>query len=105
MITSGVATAAGTVSATSLIRLPPGPATVLLAASAGTVYVGVYNSAGTLTTSNGFPVVAGAVPPVVFPVYPGNPGEQLACVVASGTASLSWIVTSATGGTGTGALG
>ena len=103
MITNGVVPAGTVVNGRSLFQVPPGPATLLLAASAGTVYAG----AGTgVTALNGFPVVAGAVSPVTIPVYPGSPGGQWSAITgAGGTASLWWIVSDPGGGTGTGSLG
>lgn len=99
MITGGVAAAGTAVTAASLFRMPPGPATVLLAnaGTAGTVFVG----AGTgVTTANGFPVVAGAVSPLTVPVYPGAPGGTWSVVCALGSATLSWIISDPSGGTG-----
>lgn len=99
MITSGAATAVGSVTAASFIRVPPGPATLLLANSgtAATVYAG----AGTnVTVAGGFPVAAGAVSPVTVPVYAGAPGGTWSVVTAAGTASVAWIVSDPSGGTG-----
>ena len=101
-ITNGVVPAGTVVNGTSLFRQPAGPATVLLAASSGTVFVG---SGTGVTSANGFPVVAGAVPPVTIPVYAGSAGGQFSVVTgAGGTASLSWMVSDAYGQTGTGTL-
>ena len=104
MITSGVAAASGSVTTSSLFRPPPGPATLLLAnaGTAATIFVG----AGTnVTTSNGFPVPLTATSPVVVPIYAGSPQQTWSCITAAGSATLSWIYTDATGGTGTGNLG
>jgi hypothetical protein len=99
MITSGVATAGTAVTTSSLIRVPPGPATVLLAnaGTASTAYVG----AGTATTTgNGFPVPSGLVPPVIVPVYAGAPSGTWSVVCAAGSASVAWIISDPSGGTG-----
>ena len=99
MITSGVAQAGTAVTATSLIRVPAGPATVLLANSgtAATVYVG----AGTNTTvAGGFPVPSGLVAPVAVPVYAGAPSGTWSAVCAAGSASVAWIISDPSGGTG-----
>ena len=103
MITNGVASAGTVVTSASLFTVPSGPCCVLLSNSgtASTVYVG----AGTqVSTLNGFPVASG-VPPVVLPVYPGSGAQVMSVVCSSGSASLSWMVTSPTGRTGTGTLG
>lgn len=97
MITNGQASA-GTAAA-RLCPVPAGPCTILLA-NAGTaalVYVGMGTN---VATTNGFPVSSGAVSPVVIPVYPGSAGGALYAVTASGSASVSWMVTSPTGQTG-----
>jgi hypothetical protein len=95
---SGAGTAGTVVTSSSLLRVPPGPATLLLAnnGSAGTVFVG----AGTNVTTAGFPVPAGAVSPVVVPLYAGSPAGTWSAVVASGSATLAWIISDPSGGTG-----
>ena len=99
-ITSGRVEAGGTaVTSSSLFPVPPGPATLLLA-NAGTaspVYVGPGTS---VTTSTGFPVPSGLVSPVVIPVYAGAPGATWSVCCGSGSASVAWIVSSPSGGTG-----
>jgi hypothetical protein len=100
VITNGQGTAGAT--AARLCPIPPGPASLLLSnlGTASPVYVG----AGTnLSTTNGFPVPSGVVP-VVIPLYAGGQAQTLYAVTASGAASIGWIVTSPTGGTGTGSL-
>jgi hypothetical protein len=103
-ITSGIASAGTVITTLSLIHVPPGPCTVLLAnaGTAPTVYVG---SGTAVTVAGGFPVPSGLVPPVVIPVYAGCAATPMSVVCSSGSASLAWIVTSPTGGTGTGTLG
>jgi hypothetical protein len=99
MITSGVAHAGTAVTTSSLIAVSPGPATLLLA-NAGTASP-VYVAPGTgVTTSTGFPVPSGLVSPVVIPVYAGAPGTTWSVCCASGSASVAWIVSSPSGGTG-----
>jgi hypothetical protein len=91
--------ATGSVTTASLIAVPAGPATVLLANSgtASPVYVG----AGTnVSVAGGFPVPSGALSPVVVPIYAGAPAGTWSCITASGTATLAWIVSSPSGGTG-----
>jgi hypothetical protein len=101
-ITSGAVTA-GTAVAT-LCPVPPGPCTVLIANSgtASTVYVGPGTN---LTAQNGFPVQSGALAPTVIPVYPGSAGVTLSVFCSAGTASVAWLVTDPSGGTGRGTLG
>lgn len=93
-MTGGQVTA-GTAS-THLCSVPPGPCQVVLSNS-GTVaaFVGF---GGTVTASDGFPVPSGGVAP--FSGYPGGAGQQLSVVTASGSASVGWLVSSASGGTG-----
>ena len=96
MITAG-RVAAGTATQTFLV--PAGPATLLLA-NVGTASP-VYAAPGTsVSSSNGFPVPSGAVSPVVVPVYPGNPAQTWSAVCSGGSASLAWIVSVPSGGTG-----
>ena len=96
MITSGQGTAGAT--ASRLCGVPPGPATLLLsnAGTASPVYVGMGTG---VTTANGFPVPSGVVP-VVIPLYAGSAGGSLYAATASGSASVGWLITSPTGGTG-----
>jgi hypothetical protein len=101
VIGNGFVPAGTVVNSSSLFPVPPGPATILLAASAGTVFVG----AGTVTAVNGFPVVGGLVQPVTIPAYPGSPGARWSALAPGGTATLSWIISDPTGQTGTGTLG
>lgn len=98
-IASGVASAGTSVTSSSLIHVGPGPATLLLAnaGTASTVYAGPGTS---VTTTTGFPVPSGLVPPVTVPVYAGAPAATWSVVCASGSASLAWIVSSPAGGTG-----
>jgi hypothetical protein len=99
VITSGRAAAGTTVTAASLFQVPAGPGTLLLAnaGTAGTVYA----APGTnVTTGSGFPVPSGVVSPVMIPVYAGAPGQAWSAVCAAGSASLSWIVSTPSGGTG-----
>lgn len=94
MIRTGQVTAtAGSVSA--LCHVPPGPCVVVLSsdpASAATAYVGITpGTGGTLSSSNGIPLGAGAS--LTFPGYAGGGGANLS-VVAAGTASatVGWLV-------------
>ena len=99
MNTSGVVTATAAVTSKSLLNVPPGPATVLLANSgtASPVYVG----AGTnVSTTNGFPVPTGLVAPVAIAIYAGSPAQTWSVVAASGTATLSYWISDPSGGTG-----
>jgi hypothetical protein len=99
MITAGRAQAGTAVTSSSLFAVSPGPATLLLA-NAGTAAT-VYAGPGTnVTTTTGFPVPSGLVAPVTVPVYPGTPGGLWSVVCASGSASVAWIVSSPSGGTG-----
>ena len=97
MITSGQVTASGTASSV-LCQMPPGPCLVLLSsdpASAATAYVGVTPATGgTLSSSNGYPLAAGAQ--MTFAGYPSDRGSSLS-VVAAGTASaiVGWLVSRA----------
>jgi hypothetical protein len=85
--------------AKALFAVPPGPCTILLAnaGTAATAYVGLGTG---LSASNGFPVPSGLVPPVAFPGYAGASGGTLYGLSGSGTTSVAWIVSSASGGTG-----
>jgi hypothetical protein len=86
-----------------LCAVPPGPGALVLsnAGTASPAYVGMGTG---VTTTNGLPVPSGAVP-VVIPLYPGNAGGSLYACTASGFAYVGWMVSTATGGTGTGTLG
>lgn len=94
MLSTGQVTASGGTSS-SLFTVPPGPCLVILSsdpASAATAYVGVTPAAGgTLSSSNGIPLAAGAQ--MTFPGYPGAHGAGLS-FVAAGTASatVGWLV-------------
>jgi hypothetical protein len=95
MLTAG----AGTVTATSgtLMHIPPGPSVIMLsnAGTASPVWVGP----GTAVAAGlGFPVPSGA--PVALPVYPAGAGSPLAAVTTSGTATVGWFISTASGGTG-----
>lgn len=103
MISAGTVAVSSSVAKTSFFTVPPGPATLLLA-NAGTVPVFVGAGTG-VTTANGFPVQNGVTAPVVVPIYAGNPGQTWAAVTATGTSTLSWMISGPSGGTGTGTLG
>ncbi len=99
MISAGRAEAGTAVTSTSLFQVPPGPATLLLANNGTTSTV--YAAPGTnVTTGNGFPVPSGLVSPVVVPVYAGCPGQTWSVVCAGGSASLAWVVSEPSAGTG-----
>lgn len=91
MLSTGqVTTSGGTVS--SLCVVPPGPCQVILSsdpASAATAYIGPAATHGTLTSSNGIPLAAGAQ--MTFPGYPSAYGATLS-VVTAGTATIGWLV-------------
>jgi len=80
--------------------VPAGPCTLVLAnaGTAPTAYVGMGGTGP--SASNGFPVPSGLVSPVVLPCYAGSGGGTLFAIAASGTASLAWWLSTATGGTG-----
>lgn len=101
MINGGQVPAGTVVNPSSLFTVPPGPATLLLSSSAGTILVG---SGTNVAANNGFPVVATANQPVTIPVYPGNPRQTWSAFAPGGTATLSWLISAPTGGTGTGTL-
>ena len=97
MLITGQATA-GTAPSV-LCTVPAGPCTVLIsnAGTASPVWIG----AGTaVTAGNGFPVPSGAVSPVTFPGYPASPATPLSVVCSSGSASVGFLISSASGGTG-----
>ena len=94
MIHSGVV--AGSASAATF-TVPPGPGMLLLA-NAGTAAVAYVGPGTAVTASNGFPVASGVVPPVMIPLYAGQPLQTWSVITANGTATLSWIVTQPSGG-------
>lgn len=104
MITTGQATI-GTASAT-LCLVPPGPCMVVLSnnGTASPVWVGagtvvVAGVAGTAVgAGNGFPLPSGA--PIAIAAYQGDKGATLVAACSSGSASIGWIISSATGQTG-----
>jgi len=100
VITNGQGTA-GTVAA-RLLSVPAGPATLVLsnAGTASPVYVGMGTNVSAL---NGLPVPSGVVP-LVIPLYAGSAGGSMYAFCSSGSASVGWIISSATGQTGTGTL-
>lgn len=99
MISSGRAAAGTVVTAGQLFPVPPGPATLILAnqGTASPVFVGPGTN---VTTTTGFPVPSGLVPPVVIPVYAGAQGQTWSVISSSGTGSLAWIVSDPSAGTG-----
>lgn len=99
MITSGRAAAGTAVTTGSLFPVPAGPATLILANN-GTAAT-IYASPGTnVTVNNGFPVPSGLVSPVTVPVYAGGTGQTWSVICASGSASVAWIISAPSGGTG-----
>lgn len=104
MINSGTVAASTSVTTGSLIHVPAGPATLILAnqGTAATVYVG---SGTAVTTANGFPILSSGASPTVIPIYAGNPATTWGCVTANGAATLAWLISAPSGGTGTGTLG
>jgi hypothetical protein len=101
VITSGQGSVGAT--AVRLCAIPPGPACLQVSnlGTASPVYVGPGTN---VSSTNGFPVPSGVLP-VVLPLYAGSAAGTLYAVTASGSANVGWIVTSPTGGTGTGTLG
>jgi hypothetical protein len=99
----------GTTSA-NLCLVPPGPCTVALSnngtaspvwvGAGGTVVAGPASGVGSISAGNGFPLPSGAVSPMVFQGYQGSKGVQLVAAVTSGSATVGWIVSTATGQTG-----
>jgi hypothetical protein len=79
--------------------MPAGPCHVLIAnlGTASPVYVG---AGATVSTLTGFPVPSGAVSPVVIQGYPASAGAALRVVTASGSASVAFLISTATGQTG-----
>lgn len=96
MLTMGQVNA-GTAIAT-LCTVPGGPCTVLIAsdpASADTAYVGYNDPAvGTVTASNGY--ILGAGGNLTFPVYKPEASHTLGVICASGSATVSFLITSPT---------
>jgi len=97
MITNGQGTAGAT--AVTLCTVPAGPCSVLVAniGTASPVYIG---AGATVSTSSGFPVPSGAVSPVVIPGYPASAATTLKVICASGSASVAFLISTATGQTG-----
>lgn len=97
----------GTKSA-NLCLVPPGPCTVVLSSNGtaspvwvgagGTVVAGPASGVGTIAAGNGFPLPSGE--PVTIPGYAGNQAVQLVAAVSSGSASVGWVISTATGQTG-----
>jgi hypothetical protein len=96
MLTSG----AGTVTASSsvLTTIPAGPCTVLLSnnGTASPVWAGI---GGSVSAESGLPVPSG-ITPVTLPVYAGGGGSKLSVVTTSGTATIGFVISTPTGGTG-----
>lgn len=89
-------------SASPLCVMPPGPCQLQVASlgTASLAYVGVLGGAGSVTSTNGFPVQFAAVPPVVIQGYMGSVGGQVSAIAAAGTVTLAWLLSTATGQTG-----
>lgn len=84
---------------TTLLNLPPGPAQVTIASTTpgtSTTFIGLGTAASTAT---GFPVLSGAAP-IVVSGYPSDGGGPLSMICASGSASIAFIVSTPSGGTG-----
>jgi hypothetical protein len=93
MLTGGQVTA-GTAS-TSLSVVPPGPCSVTIVNSGtATAYLGF----GTAATASGIPLPSGAVFP--FFGYQGSQGSRISVVTAAGSASVGWLLSTPSGGTG-----
>jgi hypothetical protein len=100
VITASQGTAGPT--AVRLTGVPPGPGAISLAnvGTASPVYVGVTSgTSGSVTTSNGFPLILGNTP-LVIPLYAGSLGGSLSAITASGAANIAWFISTATGQTG-----
>ena len=94
----------GTATST-LCVVPPGPCMVVLSnnGTASPVWVGagttiVAASRAALWGPNGFPVPRGA--PVAFAGYQGDKGATLVAACSSGSATVGYLISTATGGTG-----
>lgn len=86
---------AGTASAL-LCHVPAGPCQVVLSnAGIAAAFVGFGTA---VTASNGLPVPSGQVAPLHG--YPGGTGQQLSVATSAGSASVGWLVSSTSGGTG-----
>ena len=83
-----------------LLVLPPGPWSLLLV-NGGTVaaYVGVVAGTQSVSSTNGFPLPSGGYP-VSITGYPGGQGQTLQAVTAGTIPSLSFMLSTASGGTG-----
>ena len=100
MISIGQGTATAVSARLGQLTIPPGPCSVALT-NAGTgspVYIGLGGTG--VTTGNGFPLYLGSVvSPTVIPFYAGNLGGTV-YAITSGTAVVSWILSTSTGQTG-----
>lgn len=80
-----------------LCTIPGGPCTVHLqsgTASAATAYVGYHGPAGTVTAGNGYILDPGGS--AEFSLYKGEASATLGVVCASGSATVSFLITSPT---------
>jgi hypothetical protein len=101
MLSIGQVTATST--AATLCHVPGGPCLVTItndSLSATTAYIATAtaSTAYTFTSSNGIPVPAGQS--LVFANYPGSGGATLSVITASTTATVGFLISGASGGTG-----
>lgn len=85
-------------SATTLCRVPPGVCDVVLSngGTASTVWIGQGTA---VSPADGFPLPSG-ISPLRFCGYLGAGGATLYAITSAGSASVGWLVSSASGGTG-----
>lgn len=79
--------------------LPAGPGAVAFT-NPGTsnAYLGLGGTGVSLV--NGFVLPAGAITPLVIPLYAGSGGGTVYALTASGTTNVGWILSTSTAGTG-----
>lgn len=80
-----------------LCTLPGGPCYATITSgtvSANTAYVGYYGPTGTVSATNGYILDPGAT--LTFPVYKPEASATLGVICASGSATVSFLITSPT---------
>jgi hypothetical protein len=77
--------------------LPPSALLTVVNPGTTTVYVG---NGTQVTSSNGFPVLAGVAPTTLASYPGGQPGTIRACTASGTVSAFGWCVSSASGGTG-----
>lgn len=85
--------------ATFVTVMPPGPCAVVLSnlSTANTVYVGIGTA---VTATNGFPITP-TTSPVTIPGFNGSAGGSLYALASGSPATVGFVVSAASGGTGT----